>query len=211
METPTDKLIALASTARIHTLSFGEIAERIGVKHRSQAQYYLKKLIDDGELIRKSTGEIVVTPSEQHPSLITLPVFGSANCGPATLYAEGEISEVIHVSPSLLKRRLRRDAFAVKASGDSMNAASISGKSLEDGDYAIIEPVTWQNTLDGDYVLSVIDGLGNIKRVKIDTAQGRVILRSESREFREDIIIDTLDIDLYSIAGRVVDVVKGVS
>lgn len=89
-----------------------------------------------------------------------------------------------------------------------MNAANIAGKTLEDGDYAIVEPVTWQNTLDGDYVLSVLDGLGNIKRVKIDTTERRIVLRSESEAFQEDIIIDAYDLELYSIAGRVIDVVK---
>jgi SOS-response transcriptional repressor LexA len=210
MDTPQDKLLALASTTQINSLTFSEIASRIGVKHRSQAQYYIEKLVGEGQLIRKKTGEIVPAPSEHKPSLITLPVFGSANCGPATMYATGEISEVIHVSPSLLKRRLRQNAFAVKAKGDSMTAANISGKTLEDGDYAVVEPVTWQNTLDGDYVLSIIDGLGNIKKVAIDSENQRVVLSSESREFREDIIVDAQDIELYSIAGRVVDVVKGI-
>ncbi len=208
MKTPIDKLQALATTTRLNMLSYGEIAEKIGVKHRSQAQYYIKKLVEDGVLIRKSTGDIVIAPSEDRPSLITLPVYGAANCGPATLYAEGEITEVIHVSPSILKRKPKRSAFAVRAEGDSMNAANIAGKTLEDGDYAIVEPVTWQNTLDGDYVLSVLDGLGNIKRVKIDTTERRIVLRSESEAFQEDIIIDAYDLELYSIAGRVIDVVK---
>lgn len=210
MDTPIDRLLALASTTDLNSLTFSQLAEKIGVKHRSQAQYYLNKLIEDGELIRMPDSKIVLTPSESEPSLVSLPVYGSANCGPATLYADGAITEVIHLSPNLLRRKLKAGTFAVKAEGDSMNAAKIAGKTLDDGDYAVIEPVTWQNTMDGDYVLSIIDGLGNIKRVKIDSAERRVILRSESNEFKEDIIIDAHDIELYSIAGRVVDVVKGI-
>lgn len=210
MKTPSDKLLALAKTTQVNNLSYSDIAEKIGVKHRSQAKYYLEKLIEDGELVRRANGEVIGAPNEDRPSLVTLPVYGSANCGPATLYADGAISEVIHVSPGLLKKRPRLNAFAVKASGDSMNTANIAGKALEDGDYAVVEPITWQNTLDGDYVLSVIDGLGNIKRVHIDSAENRIVLRSESKHFQEDIIVDAYDIELYSIAGRVVDVVKGV-
>lgn len=211
MDTPTDKLLALANTAQLRDLSYGEIAEKIGVKYRSQAKHYLDKLIDDGLLLRRHDGSITRMPDVDRPSLMSLPVYGSANCGPATLYADGAITEVIHISPSLLKRKLRPDAFAVKAEGDSMNAANIAGKTLEDGDYAIVEPTTWHNTLDGEYVLSVIDGMGNIKRVHLDALKQRVVLRSESKEFREDIIISAYDLDLYSISGRVVDVVKGIT
>lgn len=208
MEVANEKLLALAHTGRLGQMSYGEIAERIGAKYRSQVQYYMGKLIDEGRLIRRTNGDIVVAPSDALPSLVSLPVYGSANCGPATLYANGEITEVIHVSPSLLRKRLRRGVFAVRAVGDSMNAANIVGKTLEDGDYAVIEPMSWRDTLDGDYILSVIDGLGNIKRVSIDAMNHRIILRSESTEFREDIVVDGHDLDLYSIAGRVVDVVK---
>ena len=210
MDDTWSKIVALAGQVDIDNLTLNELATRLGVKHRSQAKHYKTKAEDDGLLVRNSLGRLVPAPTDNNPSLITLPVVGEANCGPASIYANDQIVGTVSISPSTLKRKLRDGAFAVKAVGDSMNNSKINGKALEDGDLAVVEPVDWSNTADGDYVLSVIDSVANIKKLQLDSVNHRVILKSESRELFEDIVIQAEDLYMYSISGRVVDIVKAI-
>lgn len=203
------KLVAFAGQKDIDSIALSELAKQLGLKHRSQAKHYKEKAEKDGLLVRNSLGRLLPAPTSTNPSLITLPVMGEANCGPASLIASDQITGTISFSPSTLKHKLSNGAFAVKAVGNSMNQANINGKALEDGDVAIINPSTWGNAADGDYILSVIDGVANIKKLKLDTQNRRVILKSESTDdFFEDIILSAEDLYMYIISGNVVDVVK---
>jgi len=204
------KLIALAGQNDIDSAPLSVLAKQLDLKHRSQAKHYKEKAEKDGLLVRNSLGRLLPAPTSDAPSLITLPVMGEANCGPATSIAQDHITGTISFSPSSLKRKLNDGAFAVKTVGGSMNRSNINGKSLEDGDIAIVSPKTWSNVADGEYVLSVIDGMANIKRLRLDAQNRRVILQSESSDdLFEDIILDAEDLYMYTISGSVVDVVKG--
>ncbi|MGB4758706.1 MAG: S24 family peptidase [Candidatus Saccharimonadales bacterium] len=208
MDDVWSKLVALAGQLDIDEMTLGEMASRLGLKHRSQARHYKVKAEQDGLLVRNSLGRLVPAPSKDNPSMITLPVMGAANCGPASLYATDQISGTINLSPSAFRRRLKEGSFAVKAIGDSMNNASVNDKTLEDGDFAVIEPASWGMAADGDYILSVIDEVANIKKLRLDPMNQRIILKSESREFFEDIVIHADDLYMYTISGKVVDVIK---
>lgn len=203
------KLIALAGQSDIDSAPLSELARQLGLKHRSQAKHYKEKAEKDGLLVRNSLGRLLPAPTIDSPSLITLPVMGEANCGPASLLAQEQITGTISFSPSSLRRRLNEGAFAVKAVGSSMNRSSINGKALEDGDIAIINPTSWSNASDGEYILSVIDGMANIKKLRLDAQNRRIVLKSESTDdLFEDIILDAEDLYMYTISGSVVDVVK---
>jgi SOS-response transcriptional repressor LexA len=203
------KILSLVDAGLINRMTYGEIASKLGLKYRSQPKHYIEKMLNDGLLLRDKAGGLMRTPSSDARSLISLPVMGEANCGIATIYADNEVCGVIHVSPaSLSNQSLKKGSFAVKASGDSMNNSNINGKSINDGDFAIIAPTEWSYAADGDYILSVIDGMGNIKRLRLDPENSRIILKSESRDYFDDIIIHIEDLYMYQIAGRVVDVIK---
>lgn len=206
-----DKILSLVDTTEINKLSYGAIAEKIGLKYRSQPKYYIERMIDDGILIRTPDKLIVRNPDAKNPSLLLIPVLGKANCGKATIYADSVVEGVLRVSPSNFRRQPKKGTFAVEAVGDSMNVSDINGKTLEDGDLAIVEPINASEATNGDYVLSVIDGMGNIKQLLLDYANNRVLLKSKSRNYYDDIIISREDMYLYSISGRVVDVVKGIN
>lgn len=203
------RLTAIAKQTDIEEFSLQELADKIGLKYRSQAKHYKEKAEKDGLLVRNSVGKLVPAPSANAPSLITVPIIGDANCGPALSYANDTVTGSLSFSPSILRRPLSRNAFAVRARGNSMDRASINGMSINDGDVAIVEPIEWAAAAEKDYVLSVIDGVANIKKLHIDAPNQRIILRSESRDIFEDIIIGAEDLYMYRIAGRVIAVVKG--
>mgnify|MGYP001615933644 FL=1 len=137
--------------------------------------------------------------------LISVPILGSANCGPATIYAEQNIEGYLKISGKLLSRK--KNIFAIKASGYSMNKANINGERIEDGDYVIVDP-KYQNFKNGDYVLSAIDGVANIKRYFNDKENKRIILLSESSASFSPIFIHYDDLDGYLINGKVIQVIK---
>ena len=64
---------------------------------------------------------------------------------------------------------IRKDSSAIQADGFSMNQAKIgkSKRNIEPGDYAIVDGDV-KAPEDGQYVLSVIDGLANIKKFHLD-------------------------------------------
>jgi len=210
MQDVQSKILSLVDSGAINDMSFGDIAAKLGLKYRSQSKHYIEKMVNDGILLRAKDGRLIKQPSHEARSLFSFPVLGEANCGIPTIYANNEVQGVLHVSPSSLSTAvLKKGTFAVKASGNSMNEANIHGKSLNDGDFAVISPTEWSLAADGDYILSVIDGMGNIKRLRLDPENSRIILKSESRDYFDDIIIHIEDLYMYQIAGRVIDVVKG--
>ncbi len=134
---------------------------------------------------------------------ISLPVVGAANCGPAELVAEENIDGYLKVSRKLLPDT--KGLFALRASGNSLNKSNIEGKNIEDGDFVIIDP-NYRYPKDGDYVLSIIDGLANLKKFKIDKKNNQITLVSESTEDYKPIFIH--EGDDYVVNGKVVGVIK---
>jgi len=86
-----------------------------------------------------------------------------------------------------------------------MNRAAIKGSPINEGDYVLVDQD--EQVKDGDYVLSIIDGLANIKRLGIDLQQQQFVLFSESSTQRAPIVIDPEDRDYY-INGKVIRVIK---
>jgi SOS-response transcriptional repressor LexA len=86
-----------------------------------------------------------------------------------------------------------------------MNKAQINGKTIEDGDYLIIDPDR-NNPSTGDIVLSVIDDMANIKKYIWDEENGQVVLSSESTQNIPPIFIH--EDDSFMINGTVIQVIK---
>ena len=107
-------------------------------------------------------------------------------------------------------KQLKNRYMAVKADGESMNNARI-GKSkqpIKSGDFVLVD-VTQNYAEDGDYVLSIIGGMANIKRLK--KHEEYISLESESLtpERFPPIIVDQSE--NYMINGKVVAVYKNTS
>lgn len=200
------KIVELASKRDIWSMSLREIGKEIGVKNAGTVKYHLEKLIKARVLIKPKRSNALKKFKEilekSQDALIDIPILGAANCGIATLVADEMFEGYLKVAPGLLPTKNFSNLFAIKAEGESLNKANIDGKSVESGDYLIVD--TNLNPQDGKYVLSVIEGCANVKKFRSET--DRIILESESTEDIPPIFIDK-DSD-YLINGVVIKVIK---
>lgn len=200
--------------------SLDEIRKHFKFASVSTAHYHLAKLEESGHLGReeKKARAITLQPFDFSMSLsgtlsgfefISIPLVGAANCGPAELLAEENIEGYLTVKKGLLPRMPVEGRisgiFALRASGHSLNRANIKGKTVEDGDFVLIDSED-RNIGNGDYVLSIISGAANLKKYTFDKKANQIILLSESSETFKPIII--LPGDDFAINGKVVGVMK---
>jgi len=201
------RLIDLARREDINRKTRKELAEEVGLKYPSHVYYHLQQLVDRGFLKFTHDRHFYINPAyeEGRAGFWQMPILGNATCGEALAFAENDVEDYVKVST----RYAGQDSgcFAVHADGDSMNRANINGLSIEDGDLVIIDP---RKNLpsNGDYILSVMDGLANIKRFYRDEETGQVTLLSESTSQHAPIFIHPDDPLSYFVAGTVTYVLK---
>lgn len=209
----TQKLLLdlIATHDNFGSFSLRKIAELIGAKDKPQtAKYHLQQLekngfiqmnLDQGviKLVKKGFNTATKSP------LYSLPVYGAANCGPATIFAEQRMDGYLKISSSLLPRN-KKGLFALKASGSSMNLAKVDeDKTIDDGDFVLVDS-EYKNYKNGDIVVAVIDGMANIKRYRNDKEHSRIVLESESTEKYYPIFIH--EGDDFLLNGKVVGIIK---
>ena len=194
--------------------SLEEIRKHFKLASVSTAHHYMKKL-EEGKYLTREANQprgVTMQPFDFSMSLsgtlsgfefISVPLVGSANCGPATLLAEENIEGYLTVKRDLVPRK--SGIFALRASGNSLNRAKIKGKNVENGDMVLIDSED-RNIRDGDYVLSIIGGMANLKKYKFDRKNNQIMLLSESTETFKPIII--MPGDDFAINGKVVGVIK---
>lgn len=204
-----EKLLKISSKNDLGKISLREIGRLIGEKNQPQKiKHHLLQLEKKGLL---SINRSAKTVSKIKPgiigkgSLVAVPILGSANCGPAMIYAEQRAEGYLRISGRLLSRK--KDIFAIKASGYSMNKANINGQSIEDGDYVVVDP-TPRTLKNGDYVLAVIDNVATIKRYFKDTDNRRIILLAESSASFSPIFIHFQEASSFLVNGKVIQVIK---
>ena len=201
------QILKLASHEDLGHMSYREIGRTIGGVHPQTVKNALEKLISNGMLTADVNRNIIrkVDPSKTTGSLVPIPIFGSANAGPATIFADETLQGYLQISKTLLPKDIRK-IFAVRVSGNSMNNARVKGNLIEDGDYALVD-ASQTDPRDG-IVLSTIDDVANVKRLSRDEINGRIILSSDSKEDFAPIYIDADDTETYRINGVVIDVMK---
>ena len=202
------KLLDIAKLEDIERLRRVDLVEMVNCEYPSQVTHHLKQLVKRGDLVRKD-GRLVPA-LRTNAGLVMIPVMGEADCGEATRYADGRIVDNLAVSPSVLKPKLSERLYALVARGDSMNRATVEGKTIENGDYIVIEKRDDYVPKDGDIVVSIIAGLANVKRLRRDNARQRVLLLSESHRQDDFAPIVISDRDDFAVEGKVVDVINGV-
>ena len=201
-----EQLLKISEKKNLSSMSLREIGKLIGCADQPQkVKHHLQQLESKGLLALNRQNR--TTPGLKSPtsSLIAVPVFGSANCGPAMIYAEQQAEGYLQISGRLLSRK--KDIFAIKASGYSMNKANINGEAIDDGDYVVVDP-TYRSIKNGDYVLAVIDNTATIKRYFNDKENGRIILLAESSASYAPIFIHYQDAASFLVNGRVIQVIK---
>lgn len=180
----------------------------VGEKYPQKIKHHITQLEKNGLIsVDWQNKKIVKTdPKKNNNSpLLSIPIVGMANCGPALVFAEQNIEGFVKISKVILGLKAIGDFFAIRASGNSMNRAKVAGKSIEDGDLVIVDP-RQKEPRNGDYVLSIIDNVGNIKKFFHDAKNKLIMLMSESTEDYPPIYISPRED--YFVSGKVIYVIK---
>ncbi len=206
------QLLNLAHNQDLGVLSLRQIAKLVGVENKPQiVKHHLQQLEKHG-LLQVNFDEKLIKPVKRGFNMpqakrlfFSLPIFGTANCGPATVFAEERIEGYLKVSAKMLPHR-KQDLYVLVADGPSMNMAEVrKGVVIEDGDYVVVDG-SYVEPKDKDIVVAVIDGLATIKRFRKDVKNKRFVLEADSTEKYYPIYVS--EEDEFVISGKVIDVIK---
>lgn len=208
-----EKLLQQADKKNLGKYTLREIGAFVDETSPQKIKHHLQQLEKRGfirvdkshGLIEKIGEQSSVKGLLKNARLLSIPILGSANAGPAMVFANSNIEGYLRVSSSLLERPTGHRLFALKVDGPSMNMSYVGGKRIEDGDYVIIDSED-REAVNNDIVLSVIEGLANIKKYYIDKENNQILLMSESTHDFPAIHIH--ENDDFAINGKVIGVIK---
>lgn len=206
MHTLQEKILQQMGSQGFKGLTLRQIGDLVGEKYPQKIKHHLDQLTKRGLIkIDKATKTITRNThgAIKNSELMSIPIVGSANCGPATIFATENIDGYLKISKSILKKCT--SVFAIRAHGLSMNKAMVGGKTIEDGDYLIVDADS-RSPKSGDIVLSVIDDMANIKKYIWDEVNRQVVLASDSTQHIPPIFIH--EDDSFMINGTVIQVIK---
>ena len=200
---------------RGYSPSLEEIKQHLQLSSVSTAHYHINKLDQLGYIAKVNhraraldVQEQITTASAKNSLAVnksfSVPVYGLANAGPATIFAEENLLGHVKIPRSLRMRG--QGVFAIQVKGDSMNQADIDGKNLEEGDFALID-AEYRNPKSGDYVLSIIDDCANLKKFERDSKTSSIRLMSESTNKNHKPIYISSE-DNYMVNGKIIAVLK---
>lgn len=212
-----EKILELSREENLAKLSLREMAKLIGLKNESpqKIKHHLLQLQKKGFLSIDRSRGIMNRSSEKSKlskgflknssKLFSIPIIGTANCGPADIFAEENFQGFLKISSKLISRSKPNGLFAIKTDGSSMNRAEIKGKKIEDGDFVIIDSEDIDAKTD-NVVLAIIDNKATIKKFIDDRENGQIILKAESSYDYEPIYLHPDD--EFFINGKAVGVIK---
>jgi SOS-response transcriptional repressor LexA len=204
-------LLRLDEDNNVMEMKLSELAQRLNVDHLQQIKHHRDQLFKKGLIKRTDNPKAVISEDLGMASgLLRIPVLGAANAGPASIYAEGTVTGYLRLSDALLPKSIARSTlYALRVVGRSMNLAKIGAGKLpaEDGDYIIADGSTYEPK-SNDYVVSLIDGKANIKKLILDVRNEQIALVSESTDDFPPIIISHDDNVEYLAQSKIVHVVK---
>ncbi len=188
--------------------SLKEIRDSLGISSVSTAHYHVKKLHEENCLGREKGKPRSIDFSsmlkKEGLDAIGIPILGSANAGPATIFAEENIDGYLKISKN--KFNHTGGIFALRVKGDSLNRAKINGKNIEENDFVIIDSKN-RHPENSDYVLSIIDNCANLKKFKKDPEKNQIMLISESSNPSHKPIYISSEDD-FMINGKVIEIIK---
>jgi len=209
-----EKILSLLSeNNNSFNLTLREIGNRINEPDQPQKiKHHLSQLTQKGLVkIDKKTKAVIKVQSgkKEGSNIISLPILGSANCGEATCFADNYVEGYLQVTKGILGNMAEKinELFVLRAVGNSMNRSKTKGGAIEDGDYVVIHK-TNKLPKSGQYVVSVIDDVANIKKLYIDSQKKQIVLISESNQSLPPIYIHKNDLGTHLISGVVVMVLK---
>ena len=147
------------------------------------------------EIMPESLKGSTFNMEEQKVNTVILPVYGKASAGNGYINLDQEI----YYFP-IKKGDFSDRSFLVEINGNSMEPT------LEDGDYALVDPDNIDYVKNKIYIVTYNDE-SFIKRMVVDDKSKIVMLKSDNPEY-EDILI-TKDMQVYlKIEGRVIQVIS---
>lgn len=212
-----EQLLELSKKNNLARLSLREMAKAIGLPNESpqKIKHHLIQLEKKGFLridrIKGVMDSTSLTPGwakgllKKANKLFSIPIIGTANCGPATIFAEQNFQGFLRVSNKLIHRSQPTGLYAIKADGLSMNRAEINGKRIEDGDLVIIDSND-KNVSTGDVVLAIIDDKATIKRLIVDEPNKQIVLMADSSYDYAPIHLHSDDD--FSVSGKIIEIIK---
>jgi repressor LexA len=199
-----EKLLKELNRKSLSGMTLREIGSFVGEKSAQKIKHHLTQLSKKGFIAYNPTKkEIKKVQKISKEGFMSLPIVGAANCGSATIFAEENITGYLKVSKKLVPRGGK--LFVLRAEGDSMNKANINGKNIENDDFVIVD-AEQKSPEPGQYIISIVDEMANIKKFAPDPQNKRIVLRSESTNEYLPIFIH--EDDKYEVSGRVVGVIK---
>lgn len=208
-----EKLLKLIDSEDVKGFTLRDLGKKIGEVYPQKIKHHLQQLEKRGLIsIDKNNKNIIRNTHKNNSSknsknkngnFASVPIVGTANCGPATIFATDNIEGYLKISKNILKKC--KNIFALRAQGLSMNKAEIDGNTIEDGDYLIID-ADKKSPRTGDIVLSVIDEMANIKKFMWDDSNNQVVLMSNSTQHIPPIFVH--EDDSFMINGTVIQVIK---
>jgi len=181
-----------------------EEAATLGLKLKSLRSFfmYLNELEEKGYIQRSSEDRGIKLQGITSELFVNVPILGMANAGTALAFADEYVEGYLKVSRNIIRNR---DVFAVQISGTSMNKAKVNGKTIEDGDFILVDKSA-DHYENGDKVLVVIDGLATVKTYRSHDGRN-IVLLPESTDITHKPIFLTSQ-DNFVINGKVVNVLK---
>jgi len=211
MNEKQQKILDFIMENDISKFSYREIAKRLKFSSPQIIVHHLNQLRKKGLIYQDKNKNIKVAKlkSSSVDNFFRIPIVGAANCGPAMELAQESIAGFLTISQRILNKSNGKDLIAVKAVGNSLNKAKIFGDNVNDGDYLIVD-CSKRQPEDGEYVLSVMDGVANFKKFFKDDESKEIRLVSESTLNIPPIILheDDLETSGYLVNGVVIKVVK---
>jgi SOS-response transcriptional repressor LexA len=202
-----EKLLELLKDQGSVPLRYREIGRKIGEKYPQTVKHHIE-ILRKNDLIIEQNGFLKLNSQNiEQKKFLTLPFYGLANCGEATVFADDKIKGFIKISRSIFPSGSVNNYFILQASGNSMNKAGIGHQkqSIEDGDFVIVDKGKI-NPENGDYVVSVIEECANIKKFSYDKMSEQVQLLAESSDEYFPIIMHKSDD--FHVMGTVIGVIK---
>jgi len=168
----------------------------------SRSVFLYLNVLEEKGIIRRSFKErgIQLLDHQDDKNLVDIPIFGTANAGSPTFFAEQNTDGFLKISKDIVKHE---NLYAIKVEGSSMDRSSINGKKINSGDYIIINPKD-EDYRNNDKVLVTIDGLATVKKLKIIDDNNYGLFPESSDPIHKPIYI-TKDHNSI-INGKVVDV-----
>lgn len=201
-----ENLLSLLQNRNLNGLTLREIGSLVEEKYPQKIKHHLDQLQKKGLIKVDKTNKIITRVLRgpiNNTKLISIPIVGVANCGPATIFANENIEGYLKISKSILRKT--KNIFAVRANGLSMNKTNVNGNTIEDGDYLLVDSEQTSPS-DGDVVLSIIDDMANIKKYVWDKINNQIVLVSESTQDIPPIYIH--EDDSFMINGKIIQVIK---